>query len=184
LAQRSLPGAIATDGMLYASEPPYTVLQTDAVTAAQVQRFARMARYWDLLVNSGRFGQSSRWLLQGESAFAAWAEFSEWLWQRSGSTHRFTPEALLDAVFDFLTRQRSLSVDAVRSALLADYLASGARAHPQALQGLLPRREKTGRHQTTAAKRQRRRQAGTADADAADRPVPDLSSKAQLRSTP
>ena len=142
LAQRSLPGEVAQDGMVYAAEPPYTVLQTGAVTAEQVQSFTRMARYWDLLVNSGRFGQSSRLLLQGESAFAEWAAFSQWLWQRSASTHQLTPEILLDAVFDYLTVQRLLPADAVRNALLADYLASSARSNPQALQGLLPRREK------------------------------------------
>ncbi len=143
LAQRSLPGAVAEDGMVYAAEPPYTVLQTGEVTAVQVQSFTRMARYWDLLVNSGRFGQSSRLLLQGESAFAEWAAFSQWLWQRSASTHQLTPEILLDAVFDYLTVERLFPVETVRNALLADYLASGARSNPQALQGLLPRREKS-----------------------------------------
>ena len=159
LARRSLPGAVAEDGMAYADQPPYTVLQTGAVSAEQVQAFARMARYWDLLVNSGRFGQSSRLLLQGSSAFAAWAAFSQWLWQRSASTHAFTPEALLDAVFAYLTQEHALPADTVRSALLADYLASGARSNPQALQGLLPRREKTGLHKTSLAQRQSRHQA-------------------------
>lgn len=156
LAQRSLPGALAEDGMVYAGQPPYTVLQTGVLTAQQVQAFARMARYWDLLVNSGRFGQSSGMLLQGPSAFAAWAHFSEWLWQRSASTHQFTPETLLDALFDFLTQERALPADAVRSALLADYLASGARSNPQALQGLLPRREKTALPKKALAQRQAR----------------------------
>jgi hypothetical protein len=174
LARRSLPGAVAgsgavaEDGMVYAGQPPYTVLQTGAVSVAQVQCFARMARYWDLLVNSGRFGQSSRLLLQGESAFAAWAAFSDWLWQRSASTHAFTPEALLDAVFDYLTLERALSADTVRHALLADYLASGARSNPGALQGLLPRRAKTGPHKEGAthtqalAQRQARHQSAGA----------------------
>jgi hypothetical protein len=159
LAQRSLPADMAQDGMLYSAEPPYTVLQTHAVTAVQVQSFTRMARYWDLLVNSGRFGQSSRFLLQGPSAFNAWAAFSQWLWQRSASTHRFTPETLLDAVFDYLTVQRLLPAETVRHALLADYLASGARSNPQALQGLLPRREKATPAKKTIAQRQERHQA-------------------------
>ena len=168
LARRSQPGAVAEDGMVYANEPPYTVLQTDAVTPEQVQRFTRMARYWDLLVNSGRFGRSSRLLLQGDSAFAAWAAFSDWLWQRSASTHQFTPEALLDAVFDYLTVQRLQSADAVRSALLADYLASGARSNPQALQGLLPRREKTAPTKQAMAQRQTRHQATVAPVQGTD----------------
>jgi radical SAM superfamily enzyme YgiQ (UPF0313 family) len=151
LAQRSRPGTVAEDGMVYAAEPPYTVLQTGALSAEQVQAFARLARYWDLLVNSGRFGQGSGLLLQGPSAFSAWAAFAQWLWQRTASTHRLTPEALLDALFDYLTQARGLDPDAVRAALLADYLASGARSNPQALQGLLPRREKTALHQKVAA---------------------------------
>ena len=167
LAQRSLPGAVAEDGMVYATEPPYTVLQTGAVTAEQVQSFTRMARYWDLLVNSGRFGQSSRLLLQGESAFAEWAAFSQWLWQRSASTHQLTPETLLDATFDYLTVQRLLPAETVRNALLADYLASGARSNPQALQGLLPRREKStpqkaATQHKSAAQRQSRHQVAQA----------------------
>jgi hypothetical protein len=133
LAQRSLA---------FATEPPYTVLQTAVLSAPEVQQFARIARYWDLIVNSGRFGQSSHLLLRGPSAFAAWAVFSEWLWQRTQSTHRLTPEALVDALFDYLTQQRALPADTVRNALLADYLGSGARSNPHALQGLLPRREK------------------------------------------
>jgi hypothetical protein len=168
LAKRSLPGAVAEDGMVYAAEPPYTVLQTDAVTAEQVQAFTRMARYWDLVVNSGRFGQSSRLLLQGDSAFAQWSAFSAWLWQRSASTHQFTPEALLDAVFDYLTEQRLLPADVARSALLADYLASGARSNPQALQGLLPRREKAVVQKKALAQRQTRHQSAAALADGVD----------------
>jgi radical SAM superfamily enzyme YgiQ (UPF0313 family) len=165
LARRSLPGGkvngssndqAGDDGMVFATEPPYTVLQTASVSASEVQRFARIARYWDLVVNSGRFGQSSRLLLQGASAFVAFAAFSEWLWQRTCSTHRLTPEALVDALFAYLTQQRALPAQAVRDALLADYLASGARSNPQALQGLLPRREKAAQFAHGLAQRQLR----------------------------
>jgi radical SAM superfamily enzyme YgiQ (UPF0313 family) len=177
LAVRSAPGAVAEDGMVYAAEPPYTVLQTGAVSAQQVQAFGRMARYWDLVQNSGRLAQASQLLLQGASAFAAWSVFSDWLWLRSGSTHRLTPEYLLDAVFDFLTVVRGLPPEAVRAALLADYLASGARSNPRALQGLLPRREKTaaqtGRSKALAP-RQKRHQAAAVPADPSLAPIESL----------
>jgi hypothetical protein len=129
-------------------------------------------------------------LLQEGSAFAAWFDFSDWLWQRTASTHQFTPEALLDALFDYLTLERALPADSVRSALLADYLASGARSNPKSLQGLLPRREKSPQQQTIttqhkpAAQRQSRHQASPAAA-----PVPPtmpalaLPAKATLPST-
>jgi hypothetical protein len=63
------------------------------------------------------------------------------LWARTQTTSTLTPEVLLDALFDYLTTERKLSADEVRAALLADYIASGARSNPKALEGLLPRRE-------------------------------------------
>jgi hypothetical protein len=129
------------------------------VSAAQVQAFTRIARYWDLLVNSGRFAQGSGLLLQGASAFTALSDFAEWLWQRTSSTSALTPEDLLDALFDYLTCVRALPADAVRAALLSDYVASGARSNPRALQGLLPRREKQAVTKKALAARQVRHQA-------------------------
>ncbi len=136
----------ATHGMVYAPEPPYTVQHTGVVDAATLQRFGRLARYWELLANSGRFAQTLALLLHPPavdgsataSPFWCFMAFSDWLWQRQGSTHRLTPEALVDALFDYLSANQS--PDTVRLALLADYVASGARANPKALHGLLPRR--------------------------------------------
>jgi hypothetical protein len=136
----------AAHGMVYAAEPPYTVQHTAVVDAATLQRFGRLARYWELLANSGRFAQTlplvlHRPVVAGSSTrspFWCFMAFSDWLWQRQGSTHRLTPEALVDALFDYLSA--SQPPDAVRQALLSDYLASGARANPRALHGLLPRR--------------------------------------------
>ncbi|MDD2918751.1 DUF4080 domain-containing protein [Rhodoferax sp.] len=136
----------AAHGMVYAPEPPYNVLQTGVVDAATLQRFGRLARYWELLANSGRFAQTLTLLLHqpavngsaAASPFWCFMAFSDWLWQRQRSTHRLTPEALVDALFDYLSA--SQSPDLVRQALLADYVASGARANPKALHGLLPPR--------------------------------------------
>ncbi|MFM1978871.1 MAG: hypothetical protein RLZ68_136 [Pseudomonadota bacterium] len=147
LANRSKAGEVAQYGMAYQSEPPYTVLHTDAVGAQEVQAFTRLARYWDLVANSGRFARALVLLLEGkdtapvESAFAAFHAFADWLWARTRATSTLTPEVLLDALFDYLTTECATPADDVRAALLADYVASGARSNPTALQGLLPRRE-------------------------------------------
>ncbi|MCM2342822.1 MAG: B12-binding domain-containing radical SAM protein, partial [Rhodoferax sp.] len=131
--------------------------------AATLQRFGRLARYWELLANSGRFAQTLPLLLHtppsngtaGKSPFWCFMVFSNWLWQRQGSTHRLTPEALVDALFDYLGQHLPPAV--VRQALLADYVASGARANPQALHGLLPRRAASpARASRTLATRQER----------------------------
>ena len=125
-------------GMVYDPAPPYTVQQTGVVDAATVQRYARLARYWELVANSGRFPGALALLLQGPSAFAAFLAFSDWLWQRQGETAHLTPEQLVDALHDYLINERRLKADAVRSALRDDYVASGARARPHSLREVLP----------------------------------------------
>ena len=128
----------AEHGMVYDEAAPYTVRRTGVVDADTLQGFMRLARYWDLIANSGRFGRTLPLLLQGPSAFIAFRVFSDWLWQRHGETARLTPEQLVDALSDYLIQQRGLAADTVRQALLADYLASGARARPAALKEVLP----------------------------------------------
>ena len=132
----------AAYGMSYDPEPPYTVRQTAAVDALTVQRFTRFARYWELLANSGRFKASLAVLLDAPSPFAAFLAFTDWLWQSTAQTNRLTPEALVDHLFEYLTAVSGREKESVRLSLLADYQASGARANPACLQGLLKNREK------------------------------------------
>ena len=124
-------------GMVYDDKPPYVVQQTKDLEAGVIQSFTRMAKYWDLVVNSGRFKKTIALLLESTehqtSAFWSFMNFSEALWQRTGKTYGLTPEALVDAVFDYLTMSLGWSADQVRPLLLQDYLASGARARPQCL---------------------------------------------------
>ncbi|MEY3445650.1 MAG: hypothetical protein RIR45_405 [Pseudomonadota bacterium] len=144
-------------GMVYDPAPPYTVLQTHAVDAPTVQRFTRFARYWDLVANSGRFGQTVALLLEAPSAFSAFLGFADWLWRTTGKTSGLSPEDLVDALHDYLVRECALPLHNVQNALLADYVASGARANPKALQGLLPKREAPVAHAVKAlAQRQER----------------------------
>jgi len=130
-------------GMVYDAQPPYTVQQTAAVDAPTVQRFTRLARYWDLLANSGRFKESLAVLLGGPSPFAAFLAMADWLWQMTDRTSGLTPEMLVDHLFDYLTKVAGRESESVRRMLLADYLASGARANPACLQGLLKDRDKS-----------------------------------------
>jgi hypothetical protein len=154
--------------MVYDSAPPYAVLQTGAVDASTVQRFVRLARYWDLVANSGRFPRALALLLECHAApevvaaagdaspFWRFLAFSDWLWERSAQTQGLTPEALLDRLFDYLHSQRAFPAETVQIALRDDYLASGARANPVALAGLLPRREPAVAKTAPALPRQQR----------------------------
>jgi hypothetical protein len=132
--------------MVYDPLPPYQIQQTAVVSAADMQRFARLARYWDLVANSGRFVRAMALLLDTASApspFWAFMAFSDWLWhsspKTSGKTSGITPENLVDALYAYLVEERKLDADVVKQTLLADYIASGARARPDVLRHLIPR---------------------------------------------
>ena len=146
-------------GMVYDKTPPYTVQQTNAADAKTMQRFVRFSRYWDCVANSGRFKNSLRLLLEANAAaspFYAFLAFAGWLWQRSGRTNGLSPELLVDALFDYLCAQSQIDANSVRQALLDDYLASGARGSPQALKGLLPKRDTSTSHARALVQRQSR----------------------------
>ena len=137
-------------GMVYDANPTYTVQQTAAVTRADMQRVTRFSRYWDLVANSGRFKQTLPVLLgaggyasadaraNSPSPFYAFLAFADWLWQTTGKTSGLSPEMLVDTLFDYLCSLCKVPVPTVQKALLVDYAASGARARPQCLRGVLP----------------------------------------------
>jgi len=78
-------------------------------------------------------------LLNAASPFAAFAQFADWLWHKTGETSGLTPEVLVDALFDYLLEQGSSQSATVRESLRADYQASGARASPICLRTALPK---------------------------------------------
>jgi hypothetical protein len=161
-------------GMVYDPAPPYAVQATSTVDAATMQRITRLTRYWDMLANSGRFQATLSLLLNqhatGEprkqvSPFAAFLDLSDWLWQRTEKTSGLTPEALVDALFDYLCSQCAMPAQAVQKILLADYVASGARSNPQALNGLLPKRAPEVRQRQSRSQRQEQHLAAGAGAN-------------------
>ncbi|HEX5393095.1 MAG TPA: DUF4080 domain-containing protein [Rhodocyclaceae bacterium] len=167
---RGTPIARHTDAhaMRYDPLPPYTVQSTDAVDAQTMARFARLARYWELVANSGRFPRALALMLDDQtSPFAAFLAFADWLWQRAGKTNGLSPEALVDALFDYLVSARGIAVEAVRQTLLADYLASGARSNPACLQGLLKDRGDPISSEKALARRQERHERKEAQGRAA-----------------
>jgi Radical SAM superfamily/B12 binding domain/Protein of unknown function (DUF4080) len=182
--------------MVYDPQTPYQILQNSTVDFNTLQRINRFARYWDLAANSGRFAQTMALLLgptapakpavrtePGQvpsqtptgSAFFNFLRFSDWLYARTGKTHEFALERLVDLLFAHLTEDRGMEAQAVRAALLADYRASGARSQPKCLEGLLDgrqgrsveavhkhRAERQGRHVSSALKQEIQKAAAAA----------------------
>ena len=151
----------AAYAMIYDDDPPYAVRETGAIDAETMSRLTRFARYWERIANSGRFASTLALLLDSgvASPFDAFLALADWLWndcaELRGKTSGVSPEALVDALFDYLCTRRGLAAARVREALLADYLASGARASPRALAGMLPRRDAPSARRSLAPRQDR-----------------------------
>ena len=123
-------------GMHYNDAPPYNVLATACIGEADMLRVERFARYWDLVANSGRFASSLPALLKSVlesgsgSAFRAFMEFSDWLYEKQRRTHRIGFEELCESVHKFLCTWRGVDVASVNAWLLEDYRRSGAHGRP------------------------------------------------------
>lgn len=88
-------------GLVFDPAPPYTILATDRIAFADMQRLVRFARYWDLVANSGRFAHTLP-LLLGETPFANFMAFSDWLYGKTDATFRIALDRLAGLVGQWL----------------------------------------------------------------------------------
>jgi radical SAM superfamily enzyme YgiQ (UPF0313 family) len=116
----------------YSPAPPYTVLSSDRLSFAELQRMGRFARYWDLIGNSGRFVRARR-LLLGEAPFGRFLGFSDWLYATLGRTHQIAADRLYDLVHLWLI-EHGTPADQASEVLARDFRDSGMRSVPAFLQ--------------------------------------------------
>jgi len=127
--------------MVFQPFPPYTVLSTSLLDFPTLQRLGRFARYWDLVVNSGRFG-SCRPLLLADRPFARFLQFSDWLFALTGQTHRIRLERLMELVYRALTELFGVAADVAAEAVWEDYCRSGLKGIPAGLGSLAGERRR------------------------------------------
>ena len=114
-----------TRQMRYNPRTPYNVLATDALSFAQVQELTRFARYWDLIVNSGRFPNTLKFVF-AQAPFARFRALSSWLYQTTDATHKIALERLFDLLHTWLI-EGGVQSQQVEAALTTDYLATKAK---------------------------------------------------------
>ena len=139
--------------MVFNPNPPYDILSNRDVDFPTMQKLRRLARYWDLVANSGRFKQSLA-LILADAPFERFMQLSEWLHQTTGQTHKISLKRLFDLLYDALTSEFGLDAQTAKQALQEDYDHSGIKGLPQCL--LLERSSRNShkpKHQ--ANKRQR-----------------------------
>jgi radical SAM superfamily enzyme YgiQ (UPF0313 family) len=140
--------------MRYNPNPPYNLLANALLDFATMQRVSRFARYWDMVGNSGRFGGVLP-LLLGNSPFAQFMAFSDWLYRETGSTQGIAVERLYDLVFRYLCEILQVDRTLVLGRLAEDYRLSGARGAPAFLSGVERAPGGAGRNGKTAARQAR-----------------------------
>ena len=115
-------------GLVFDPYPPYTILATDRIDFATMQRLVRFARYWDLIANSGRFAHTLPILLS-TAPFANFMALSDWLYAQTDATHRIALDRLAGLVGQWLHLQ-GMGEAEVNTLLSTDYAGKTSNATP------------------------------------------------------
>lgn len=90
-------------GMVYSDEPPYEILQNNLIPFVKMQKMKRLARYWDLTYNNGNFKRSIKLLWEDGDVYQNFYKFSEWLYEKLGTTYQISLNRLAELLFIYLT---------------------------------------------------------------------------------
>lgn len=111
--------------MVYSSHPPYEILSTKLLDFATMQTLRRFARFWDVFGNSGSFVQLRPLLLAGDSAFASFFDFSQWVYAEVGRTASIALNRQFELVWTYLTQVRQMPPTTVAEVMMADMERTG-----------------------------------------------------------
>ena len=124
--------------MVYNPYPPYEILQTKLIGLGQMQKLRRFTRYCDLVGNSGNFVESAPLIwAHGDSPFAAFMRWSDWLHARVGRTDGIALVRLMALLFEFLTNELKLDSRQTAALLWRDYQRGGRHDKPTFLKDFL-----------------------------------------------
>lgn len=116
----------------YSPNPPYSVLENKDMSFKTLNHMKRVAKYWDLVANSGRFSASLD-LLLAEDAFGEMWLFSDWLYKKTQRTHAIALDRLFALVFDYLTLEKQYETEEVQRVMQQDFIPLGIHGWPKFL---------------------------------------------------
>ncbi|MEC4718829.1 DUF4080 domain-containing protein [Noviherbaspirillum sp. CPCC 100848] len=116
-------------GLVFDPYPPYSILATDRIDFAAMQRLVRFARYWDLVANSGRFANTLPAIL-GDAPFANFMALSDWLYAHTDATHRIALDKLAALVAQWLG-SRGMDGKEAEALVGSDYAGQAHKARPE-----------------------------------------------------
>jgi len=119
--------------MRYNPLPPFNIVSNKLINFENMQRMNRFARYWDLIINSGRFKNTKQTLLTG-NAFYNFLNLSDWIFKTTGQTHKISLERLYALLYKGMLEALQLDKKQVCDVLLSDFENSGIKGRPKFLQ--------------------------------------------------
>lgn len=133
--------------LVFDPNPPYTILATDRIDFATMQRLTRFARYWDMIANSGRFANTLPLILI-DAPFSRFLALSDWLYAKTNATHQIALARLARLVAEWLVEQGN-DMGRIRASIDSDYAGGAEKPHLQrklASEATVPQRQ--ARHVT------------------------------------
>jgi len=118
--------------MRYNPLPPFNIVSNSLISFEEMQRLSRFARYWDLIINSGRFKNTKQTLL-ANNAFYNFLKLSDWIFETTNQTHKISLERLYSLLYTGMIEALEFDVQLVTDSLLRDYEMSGIKGRPKFL---------------------------------------------------
>ena len=128
----------------YSPNPPYSILENNSMDYLTINHMKRVAKYWDLIANSGRF-KSSLPIILGAKPFESMWELSKWLFPKTNQTHGIALDKLLAMVFEYLMLTQAHHKDNIIKVISEDFMRTGLQGWPKYL-GQAPDNWKTQIH--------------------------------------
>ncbi len=122
--------------MRYNPLPPFNIVSNNLISFLDMQRLSRFARYWDLIINSGRFAQTKK-LILSRNPFYDFLTLSDWIFKTTGQTHKISLERLYTLLYTGLISSLKFDQQRVTDTLLYDYEKSGVKGKAKFLR-LIP----------------------------------------------
>ncbi len=119
---------------VYESHAPFRILRTPSMTFEDIQELARLAKFWDLIGNSGNFVRTVELMAApGASIFDTFRRLSRHLHTRHPQPWGVALSNLCGSVWSYLKDLPFIDEETLRRNLLADYSQGGRRHTPDFL---------------------------------------------------
>jgi len=120
-------------GMVYSDIPPYEILSNDIIDFNEMQHMKRFTRYWDLVYNSGNFVKTFKNLVENQSVYEIFNNFTKWLYNQTYSTWQISLDRLAKFLFDFMVEIQNKQKELIAKDMVEDILKVGGRKLPKFL---------------------------------------------------